>query len=322
MKKFHGLKLLGLVFILAFAFVFIGFNLVQGQVKIQKGKPPHAGDQKYTWSVVILDGPASGIKGIGESTFIPEAKQKGWSFSDSDPNVNVRIETSFSRRSKLYITVFSFEIFYPAQVDFEVKPIYAKLYDNPDALCKYPEDIFSKEPWSMFNFMQDSHHPHPSYDKVSFRFYTDRSPIQEEVDFTRWPNDYHYRYLDFSTNISGSVPYQPASVPCEEYDVFEYSNIRFGGSWLGDWHGEGDYGYFERNGEDVWKVVVGMEKDPDYDYTDGPGIGDDAWVEDSYDICMTSNANKKKTYSQTGYVNSVFGNMDIKYEILFIRTKI
>jgi len=93
------------------------------------------------------------------------------------------------------------------------------------------------------------------------------------------------------------------------------------GDW---WHGNGDYGYFDRISEDVWKVVVGMEKDPGgYDYTTQSGIeGDDAWATDLYHICVPMQFNKKKTGSTYSPIYSTQGIMDIKFEILFIRTKI
>jgi hypothetical protein len=127
---------------------------------------------------------------------------------------------------------------------------------TPDALSKYPGEYDSLDPMSMLYFMQSSSHPHPSYDKVYFKFNTDTSVDQNEIDYKQWPNKYH-GYLDFLANISGPAPSLIESVPCEDYYVFEYSFIQFGGSWPGDWHGNGDYGYFERISEDVWKVVVG-----------------------------------------------------------------
>jgi hypothetical protein len=92
MKKFHSLKILGLVAILGFVFVFVGHNFVQGQVSTQgkPNKPPK--DENYAWKAVILDGPASSIKGMGAPSYIPEVGQWGWAFDDSDPNINVRVE--------------------------------------------------------------------------------------------------------------------------------------------------------------------------------------------------------------------------------------
>ena len=332
MKKFHGLKLLGLVAILAFALVFIGLNFVQGQVTT-KGKPdkPPGQDKggKYTWSAVILD-ELGGIRGTTVDRYIEldvnGEMKNGWIYDDSESNVNVGVEirrAPFSGVTKHW-TRFYLEIFYPVQIDLDFVPFEAWVYpDTPDALSKYP-GINSTEPWSMFDFMKNSYHPHSSYDKVYFKFNTDRSVDQNEIDYKQWPNNYH-GYLDFLANISGPAPLAFKHVPCEDYYVFEYSYIEFGGSLPGDWwHGNGDYGYFERISENVWKVVVGMEKFPPYDYTSVQGVidGDDAWATDWYNICVTQNANKKKTYSTYDTIFSAQGQFDIKFEILFIRTKI
>jgi hypothetical protein len=324
MKKFRSLRLLGLVTILALAFVFVGLSFVQGQVKIQKGKPPWAKKQTYTWSAVILDANESGLKAAAGDPERYDSTLPGWVYEDSESNVNVGVEirrAPFSGVTKHW-TRFYLEIFDPVQIDLEFNPYDAWIYpDTPDALCKYPGGD-STDPWSMFDFMQNSDHPHPSYEKVYFKFNTDKSVDQNEIDYKQWPNNYH-GYLDFLADISGPAPLAFERVPCEDYYVFPYSYIEFGGSLPGDWwHGNGDYGYFERISEDVWKVVVGMEKNPYYDYTIGPGDGDDAWATDWYNICVTQNANKKKTYSTYAPIYSSQGIMDIKFEILFIRTKI
>ncbi len=326
MKKFHGLKLFGLVVILAFAFVFVGLDFVQGQVKTL-GKPdkPPGQDKggKYVWSVVILDGAGLGLKGTAGDPDRYDENWLGWVYDDSEPNVNVEVETRHFPFDGNYQTRFSFEVFNPIQIDFDFIPHGAHFYDNtPNAMCIYPGGYIEDDPNSMFYFMRESYHPHPSYDKVYFRFYTDRSAIQEEVHFEQWSNNYH-GYLDFLTNISGPAPLAFKPVTCEDLGLFEYSFIQFGGS-----DGElSDYGYFERIQEDyenmdIWKVVVGMEKNPFYDYTIGQGIGDDAWATDWYNICVEMQYNKKKKGVTYDAIFSSQGSMDIKFEVLFIRTKL
>jgi len=173
MKKFCGLKLLGLVVILALAFVFIGLNFVQGQVKIQKGKPPWVGAQKYTWTAVILDG--FGIRGIEAARY--DDSWPGWVYEDAESNVNVSVEirrAPFDDGVEMYWTRFRLEIFHPAQIDLEFDPYDAWFYpDTPDAQCLYPGGYDSEDPMSMLYFMRDSFHPHPEYDSVTIGFATD-----------------------------------------------------------------------------------------------------------------------------------------------------
>lgn len=318
MKKSRGLKIFGLVAFVTFALVFIGIDFVQGQVKtLAKPEKPPGLDKatQYVWSAVILDGPGLGFKGAAGDPERYNGTWPGWVYDDSESNVNVGVEI---RRApydgvEKYWTRFYLEIFYPVQIDLDFIPYDAWFYpDTPDALCKYPGGYDSTDPWSMFYFMQDFYHPHPNYQKVYLRFKTDRSVNQNEIDYEQWTNDYH-EHMGFLSDIFGTAPmlFKPAT--CEDLNLFEYSSIEFGG---------GDYGYFERIGEDIWKVVVGMEKDPFYDYTAGPGDGDDAWATDWYNICVETQINKKKTAATYDAIFSAQGSMDIKFEILFIRTKI
>jgi hypothetical protein len=308
MKKFRGLKLFGLVAILAFAFVFVGINYAQGK---GKGKKPPKNNTRYVWSAVILDG--FGIRGVEAERY--DDTWQGWVYEDSESNVNVGVEirrAPFSGVTKHW-TRFYLEIFDPVQIDLEFNPYDAWFYpDTPDAQCLYPGGYDSEDPMSMLYFMQDSFHPHSSYDKVHFRFNTDRSVDQNEIDYEQWINDYH-GHLGFLSDIFGHAPMEFRPSTCEELNLFEYSHIEFGG---------GDYGYFERMSEDIWKVVVGMEKVPFHDYTFGQGEEDDAWATDWYQICVETQINKKKKGVTYDAIFSSQGSMDIKFEILFIRTKI
>ena len=318
MKKVYDFRVLGFVAILAFVLVFIGHVFVQGQVTT-KGKPakPPGQDKaaKYTWSVVILDGPGLGLKGAAGDPDRYDAAWPGWVYDDLESNVNAGVEirrAPFDGVEK-YWTRFYFEIFYPIQIDLNFIPYDAWFYPNtPDALCLYPGGYDSTDPMSMFYFMQDSYHPHPEYQNISFRFNIDRSVDQNEIDYQLWPDNYH-EYLGFLSDIKGHSPNLFKPETCEELDLFEFSSIEFGG---------GDYGYFERIGEDTWKVVVGMEKNPFYDYSIGQGEGDDAWSTDWYNICVETQINKNKTGVTYDAIFSAQGSMDILFEVLFIRTKI
>jgi len=199
MKKFRGLKVFGLVAIVTFALVFIGIEFVQGQAKTmgKPDKPPgKEKGEKYVWSAVILDGAKLGLKGKADDSERYDETWPGWVYNDSESNVNVGVEIRkgpFSGVTK-YWTRFYLEIFDPVQIDLEFVPLKALVFpETPLALCKYPEGD-STDPWSMFDFMQNSDHPHMSYEKVYFKFNTDSSVDQNKIDYKQWPNNYH-KYL-------------------------------------------------------------------------------------------------------------------------------
>ncbi|UCE41850.1 MAG: hypothetical protein JSV17_02355 [Candidatus Aminicenantes bacterium] len=311
MKKIYGLKFLGLVAILAAALVFIGIDFVQGQVKIQKGKPPWTGKQKYTWSAVILEG--FDIRGIEAARY--DETLRGWVYEDLESNVNVNVEirrAPFDDGVEMYWTRFTFEIFYPIQIDLEFDPYDAWFYpDTPDAQCLYPGGLDSGDPMSMLYFMRDSLHPHPEYDSVSFRINTDRSVNPDDIDYEQWT---YLENLGFTTGIK-TPPMTWGASTCEELNLSEFSSIEFGG--------DNDYGYFERIGPDTWIAVAGMEKGSPDAYS-GPGTisEDDAWATDCYQICVVEQINKKKTRATYDAIFSAQGQFDIKFAILFIRTEI
>ena len=284
MKKIRGMRLLGFVAIVSFAFVCVGLNLVQGQVTIQKGKPPNVGKQKYTWSAVILDG--FGISGIEAARY--DDTWQGWVYEDSESNVDVSVEirrAPFEDGVEMYWSRFRLEIFYPVQIDLDFLPYEAWFYDNtPEARCLYPNGYDENEPMSMFYFMQDSLHPRPEYDSVEIKFNTDRSVNPDDIDYEQWT---YQENLGFTTRIK-TPPMTWGASTCEELNLSEYSSIEFGG--------DSDYGYFERIGPDTWIAVAGMEKGSPDAYSGQGIIGeDDAWATDCYQICVEKQINKKKT---------------------------
>jgi hypothetical protein len=313
MKKNKSMKFFCLITILALALVFIGIDFVEGQVKAQ-GKPSSPpGKAKYVWSAVILDEPGLGLKGIIDNPDRYDASSPGWVYDDSESNVNVGVEirrAPFGGVDK-YWTRFYLEIFYPIQVDFNFSPYEAHFYENTSLMrCIYPGSYEENEPWSMFYFMQDSYHPHPEYEKVLFRFNTDKSIDQNEIDYTMWVDDYH-SYMGFSTRVFGHDPYLFKPENCEELNLFEFSSIEFGG---------GDYGYFERLDENTWKVYIGVERSG-YDYTTQSGEEDDAWATDWYNTCVATQINKNKTSVTYDATFSSQGSFDMKFAVLFVRTK-
>ena len=311
MKRNLSFKLFGLIAILTVILVFIGIDFVEGQVMTlgKPNKPP--GKVKYVWSAIILDEPELGLKGMIDDIERYDTSWPGWVYDDSESNVNVGVEirrAPFGGVDK-YWTRFYLEIFHPVQVDFNFIPYGAQFYpDTPNALCKYPGGYDPYNPLSMLYFLQDVDHSHPEYEKVLFRFNTDRSIDQNEIDYTKWVDDYHSN-MGFSTRVMGHDPFLFKPENCEELNLFEFSSIEFGG---------GDYGYFERLGEDVWKVYVGTERSG-YDYTTQSGEEDDAWATDWYNTCVVTQINKKKTSVTYDATFSSQGSLDMKFAVLFIR---
>ncbi len=318
MKKIRVLRLFGLVAILAFAFVFVGLNFVQGQVKIAKKPTKPPARDNYVWSAVILDESFSSIRGTGDLSYISEVDRYGWSFSDSDPNVNVRVELKrgSAHVDNRYYTAFYVEIFEKEQIDFDFPSHYAEFYPYTQyPRCIYPGNHPEDDPYSMFHFLQNELHPHPFYNWVHFMFLTRASANQDLADIEQWTNQVLQLFY-FRTE--GPAP----QWPCVESELFEYSIIE--GS-AGDSNLADDYGYFERVQEnndniDIWKATVGMGIDGT-DYTMGSGDRD-GYCADWYYICEEVQFNKKKTMIVDRAIRSSGGIFDMKFEILFIRTKI
>jgi hypothetical protein len=313
MKKVHNHKFFVLLAILIFALAFVSIDFVEGQVKLLKKPPDTPSKDKYVWSVVILDEGETGfgLRGLEMERY--DSSYPGWVYEDSEPNVNVEVEIGsapYDGEIK-YSTRFRLELFYPIQIDLEFDPWGAWFYpDTPEAQCRYPGGYDPLVPNSMFYFMQDLFHPQPEYDCFKITFRTDRSVNQSDIDYEQWT---YHDHMGFLARID-PPPMNLGASSCEELNLSDYSTIEFGG---------GDYGYFERIGEDVWKIVVGQEIFPSHDYYGSGEIGeDDAWATDWYQVCVEKQFNKKKTYYTYDAIFSAQGQFDIKFAVLFIRTKI
>jgi len=268
-----------------------------------------------------LDVPFSTLKGINDPSPVPEYNQySGWSFSDSNPNINVRVEVKRLNihGDNKYCVAFYIEVFEKEQIGFDIEPYYYSPVFDPEPgyepYCKYPGDYDPNAPNSMFNFMQNEYHPHPLYHWIGFRFYTGAAAGQDEVDIEHWTEQ---ELMEFHFRIEGPAP----QYPCEESELFEYSNII---GWAGDTVLADNYGYFERIQEnldnvDIWKVTVGKARDGT-PYL-GPGFFDGD-CNDYYYICEEVQFNKKKTFLDDRAIKSAYGTWDMNFEILFIRTKI
>ncbi|UCG68007.1 MAG: hypothetical protein JSV09_09200 [Thermoplasmata archaeon] len=338
MEKFRGLRLFCFVTILTFALVFIGLNFVQGQVNTQ-GKPdkPPGLDKgpEYAWSVVILDGLFALQGGTGAAVYAGDGGP-GLLYDCSQPNIYSHMRVVGPMQEQ-YRTSAVFEIYYPDstqgevlyQIDFTGNiQIYNSYFVtewpefvdpdlNPDFYYKpgrFPVcgdmRIDCGSPYSMFQFMENWEHPQPGYEKFRIDFYTEWFYDIAEGDYTQW-NEYERKKIALGIEIHPigiDGPYSPS----------EYNGIGFHTGW---WDGE--YGYIEKipttdPNTDIWKVVFGKDMNGvPYDDAEDLNVTFDEWYWDYY----SKQFNKKKAKEEINVFYPTYGDCDMQFEILFIRTK-
>ncbi|UCE41849.1 MAG: hypothetical protein JSV17_02350 [Candidatus Aminicenantes bacterium] len=330
MKNFRSLRLLGLVALLAFTFVFVGIDFVDGQVKTlgKPDKPPGKDKgEKYAWSAVIL--PASGgylssIAGFGDPVSIPELNdQLGWLFNDSDENVNVYAEIRGPVQDQ-YGAVFIFEILNPVpdQKKITFDYVYGPTADFRDNLptgweakvCRYPgciDPICRSNAMCVFNFLQSYPHPYETYDKMWFHIHSKWSYDRNKVDFEQWATRQDLGFwLDFQIRPGVGIKCNPA-------DLAEHNNVLFDDETR-------EYGYFEKidSGDeniDMWRAVAGMNIN-DVPFIDDPNKN--VSIGERYYDCSEVQVNNKKTKLELVQIHSIDGSCDLIFEIVFIRTKL
>jgi hypothetical protein len=332
MKALQRLRFLGLVVILTFALVVIGFNFVHGQVKTQDkpDKPPGKGKpQSYTWSAVILPGleNQSSIRGLGDLEYIPELDDEGWRFDDFDDNVKVFAEIRGPIQSQ-YSAVFIIEIFNPVRIEFgqiynpfaEFNP-YPPALENPELnegfvykACRYPgceEGTTCRlNPYCIFDFIQNYPHPYEGYERMWFHIHSKWSYDLNEVDFEKWTvYDNLGFWLEFKAE--GGV-----GIKCNESDLPVYNDFGFDAQ-------DREYGYFEKIQEeddtiDIWRVVAGKSSDGLLDYVADPNKNVN--MGSNYVDCVFEKKKNRIVKVSDGFV-PVVGTCDMRFEIIFIRTK-
>lgn len=343
MGKRDSLRLLGFVGILVLAFVFIGLSLVQGQVKTQgkPAKPPGQNDDVYTWSAVILEDPIFSIQGEGGNSAdnytyveVNGLGYWGWLYDGSEPNVNFRVRTvetgTQGTRSN-----FCFELFYPAdegenlyQIDFITDNIVNKTADfvtdppniDPDLnpgftykTCRFPvcggPGINCGDASCLFDFIQNWPHPYQGYDKVGISFFSDFSFDLNEGDYENWAvYDRKNMWLDIVCRAQ-EIDDGDFKIP----NLSEYNTV--GANSGGEQY---HYGYFERISPDVWKVVGGWDiLGADLQYNDVINVN----VDEVY-LDFVLEHYRKKIRAVAAYFFPTIGSCDMKFEVLFIRTKL
>jgi len=324
MKKFRNLRLFVFASVFLFVLSLIVFNYAQSQVEIQKGKPPGKGKPGggYTWSAVILDEPENGVglQGLDPARYVVADNWTGWIYEDSEPNINVNVSCKGypGGGETIYRSNFTLEIFNPVQVWLYLDPYQPWWYEDVPfpqnqfpQLSKYPGIDDSTDPWNMFNHMQISPQPAPEYHRFWITFRTEWSVNQSDVDYEQWA---YHGHMGFYARILGPPKNIDPRVLCEDRILFEYSSIEFSSAL--------DYGYFKRIDNDTWRVFVGQEEgSPDFYNGQGELGVDDGVAYDNYDVCVPNQYHKKKTGSDILAIPSARGQFDIKFVILFIRTK-
>ncbi len=356
MQNNRGLKILGLVAIVALAFVFLGFNLVQGQVttKGKPDKPPGKDDEtEYAWSSDILDGPFS-IQGRGETTY-NGLGGNGTLYDSSEGNINITnvVKVISPKNPHQVNTNFTLEVFYPVgsetlfQIDFLNDYI-----GNQEAF--FDENIFTDD-WPP---IKQELNPDLTYKYLGFPMWA--SATEHPLDEGRIARE----IFDFLCNVNGH-PYGPGVPGGDYYKV----RLKFSSAWADSLEGgtydswvigdEKPMGYGGENGNlsiegqnmarrhcdhgdfDVWNYhnIVGDQHFIPEDDEWGAGwpgyivrISDNIWkvvvdgkinIYEEYCECVVERANSNRPIrTWLTRVRPIYGTCDMQFEMLFIRTKL
>ncbi|MFC2166089.1 hypothetical protein ACFLT2_13970 [Acidobacteriota bacterium] len=267
----------------------------------------------------------SSIRGLGDPETIPELGQDGWRFDDSDENVRVFAEIRGPVQSQ-YSAVFIIEIYNPVQIEFgDIPNPFVEFNLDPPGLqnpelnvdyvyksCRYPgcEDEFCRsDPNCILNFMQNYPHPYEGYERMWFHIHSKWSYDLNEVDFEKWTvYDNLGFWLEFKAE--GGV-----GIKCSESDLPVYNDFGFDDQTR-------EYGYFEKIQEeddniDIWRVVAGKSHGG-VDYVADPDKN--VHLASYYVDCVYEKKKNRTVKVSDGFVPTV-GHCDMRFEILFIRTK-
>lgn len=347
MGKFRSLRLFGLVSILSFALVFIGFNFVQGQVKTQDKPPGKNKPPEYVWSVVIVDGPFALQGGAGAEEYT-DGGVTGLLYDCSQPNINSYMRVVGPMQEQ-YRTSALFELYYPditqGEVSYQVNfTEYLQVWDelayfvtepptwlysppidpvlNPDLFDEYGNFLYKRSrfpecgllidcglPTSIFNFLKGLSHPYPGYEKFRIDFYTEWFNEIAQGDYTQWV-EYDKKKIGLGIEIHPigiDGPYSPSV----------YNGVGFH-----TYRGDG-YGYIERipspnPDTDIWRVVFGRDTSgTPFNTKEDLNVTFDEW----YNEIILALINKKKAKEERRLLYSTYADCDMQFELLFIRTK-
>ncbi len=224
MNKFRNLKLFGLICILAFALVFIGFHLLQAQEK-SKGKPPDKGKPKeeMSWSVIIPDIDGNMLFGT-EDVVSGNIVDHEYVSNEKDWVSLVKLGYRGERGKGFYYQI-NFWIHPPTQAGFQGVDFSSLNFTDGGIPCAFPYGCDYDDPGCLQCFLNN---PHPESEYTSFRIFfgifdfdienmesyglgtpiVDLSDYEGHYGFSIWhsgecPPDYH--------NVASTVGVPPKS---------------------------------------------------------------------------------------------------------------
>ena len=301
MKKFHKLKLFGMVAILTVALVFIGINLLDAQVEIttKGGKKPKPPKEEATWTVAIPGSQTS--EGLDCNLYgLPETDADN-TYQDEMDRVHVIVEKKkggkeYLLRLFIYHSVYEGvceELPYPHQIGFqnldlvnvrhsqegyyvvpEEFPCFFPNYQDYTGDC-YPENLEDEDWWlgydlnprtgrvpgCMKHFLEE--YPHP-YCDTNCSIYSCGTSCPNCV----------YRYIDIRIavdhNIEKMAPGETAHPTAQVWvEVVNNFDLQTG---CEDWHNisgllkrDNSEGYItitRSNTTNTWEITVDTKENP------------------------------------------------------------
>lgn len=307
MRKFHNLKLLGLVTILAGVLIFVGINFVLAG---SKGK-------NYTWKAVILN---DSLNLAGEDG-IPNGE--GWMYEDSDEYVNVSAGMGWcmsgpKKPTRCYYPYFAFEVNHPTKIQFKNMLLDTWGEDEKLVRCGFPTDVLGW-PDCLENFLNNEPQPMEGYKRVFFGFRGPSCTNQEDADINNMqigvPMQIRLRFFIEGQDLYGS---------CEECYKLYYHCVR------GVAHGytKPNFGqpdiYLVRMDTDTWKIVVNTDFDnPNYSNSSYPAVFDyqNDMISEEYCECEEVPFKGKKIRYKKHIRHSAWTRGHMEFQIKFIRTR-
>lgn len=267
---------------------------------------------QYTWKAVILDSSANLTGGTGGSH---DSNYPGWVYKDSDEfaNVNVFIRTFLQRGTKNYASVFNLDVYTPSQVAFQdvLLPFYGE--DGTLNGCGFPNTTELSMP-SCFETFLNQPHPASDYRRISLTHQSLCCATQEEADFTKMAIG-DRRGMSLYGFIEGQNLYGDCA-DCGNYNYHcLYLKARGWEKTSGNW----DI-YLEREGDDVWKLVVCTQFDNPQFLQSYPGPFDSGADDIFEEYCECVPGKNKKVLTHNVLIPA-WGRGLVAYEILFIRSQ-
>jgi len=162
MNKVRNLKFFGLVSILAFALVFIGFHLLQAQVETKSKRKPK---EEVYWSVIIPETEGNMLYGMKEE----DGTIHKYVSNEKDWISLVKLGYRGKEGRGFYYQI-NFWIHPPTQAGFQNVNFYVDRWKYDLGIpCRFPFDCLNVSAPDCLQCFLNNRHPHPEY--TSFRIY-------------------------------------------------------------------------------------------------------------------------------------------------------